>query len=65
MTGHLQYFCHTLLIQGINVEEYYILTQSPLKETVADLWRLIYEYNTTIIVMLNQIPYDQVKTKFC
>ena len=65
MTGHLQYFRYTLLIQGINVEEYYILTQSPLKETVADLWRLIYEYNTTTIVMLNQIPYDQVKTKFC
>ena len=31
-----------------------------MKETVADLWRLIYEYNSSTIVMLNQIQTDQV-----
>ena len=48
------------LLQGINKRENYILTQSPLKETVADLWRLVNDYNSSTLVMLNQIPTDQV-----
>ena len=48
-------------IQGINEGQNYILTQSPLKETVTDLWRLVNDYNSTI-VMLNQIPMHEVHT---
>ena len=48
------------LLQGNNERENYILTQSPLKETVVDLWRLLYDYNSSTIVMLNQISADQV-----
>ena len=59
MTGHLEYFL-TLLIKAYNKEENYILTQSPLKETAVDLWRLVDDYNSSTIVMLNQIPTDQV-----
>ena len=50
------------LLQGINKRENYILTQSPLKETVEDLWNLVKDYNSSTIVMLNQIPTDQVQT---
>ena len=49
-----------LLIQGYTEAEYYILTQSPLKETVADLWKLVSDYNSSTIVMLNQISTAQV-----
>ena len=37
------------------------MTQSPLKETVADFWRLMNDYNSSTIVMLNQIALDQVQ----
>ena len=30
----------------------YIITQSPMKETIPDLWRLVNDYNCKIIVML-------------
>ena len=58
MTGHIFF---SLLIQGYNEGENYILTQSPLKETVADLWRLVNENNSSTIVMLNKISHDQVQ----
>ena len=47
--------------QGNTERENYILTQSPLKETVADLWRLLKDYNSSTIVMLNQTSVDQVQ----
>ena len=49
-----------LFLQGYNEGDNYILTQSPLEETVVCFWRLIYDYNSSTIVMLNQIPTDQV-----
>ena len=49
-----------LLMQGIKEGENYILTQSPIKETVTDLWRLVNDYNSSTIVMLNHILHDQV-----
>ena len=58
MTGHI--FLN-LLIQGYNEGDNYILTQSPLRETVVDLWRLVNDYNSSTIVMLNKISHDQVK----
>ena len=48
------------LLQGNNDRLNYILSQSPLKETVVDLWRLVNDYNSSTIVMLNQISTDQV-----
>ena len=48
-----------MLMQGIKGENY-ILTQSPMKETVTDLWRLVKDYNSSTIVMLNHISHDQV-----
>ena len=40
------------IFQGINKTRSYIITQSPVKDTIADLWRMINDYNCKIIVML-------------
>ena len=33
------------------------MTQIPLPETVADTWRLVYDYNLYTIVMINTLDY--------
>ena len=40
----------------------YIQTQSPLPNTISDIWRLAYDHASRTIVMLNQIDdEDEVK----
>ncbi|XP_007892481.2 receptor-type tyrosine-protein phosphatase alpha-like [Callorhinchus milii] len=41
-------------IAGYNSDQEYIATQGPLKETLADFWRMIWTYNVSIIVMLTR-----------
>jgi protein tyrosine phosphatase len=37
-----------------NVKSSYIVTQAPIPETFGDFWRMIYDYNCRIIVMLTE-----------
>ena len=41
-----------------------IATQSPLADTVPDLWRLISDYNCTTIVALNQFDSEVSTCKY-
>ncbi|XP_012940671.1 receptor-type tyrosine-protein phosphatase eta [Aplysia californica] len=50
-------------IPGYNDEREYIATQAPLPNTVADMWRLIWERDISIIVMLTAIR--EGKTNKC
>ena len=42
-------------VDGYRYRNAYIATQGPLPETVDDLWRMLWEHNSTIIVMLTKL----------
>ena len=44
--------------QGYKQKNAYIATQGPLKETVEDFWRMMWEYRCGCIVMLCQLEED-------
>ena len=42
-------------IDGYKYRKAYIATQAPLIETIDDFWRMLWEHNSTIIVMLTKL----------
>lgn len=38
----------------------FVVTQHPLPNTVADFWRLVFDYNCSSVVMLNELDTAQV-----
>lgn len=41
-------------LQGYNTSREYIATQGPLSNTKDDFWRMVWEENSTTIVMVTQ-----------
>eukprot|EP00057_Strongylocentrotus_purpuratus_P031007 XP_783327.2 PREDICTED: receptor-type tyrosine-protein phosphatase F [Strongylocentrotus purpuratus] len=48
-------YVNATFLDGFNRRDMYIATQMPLQHTVEDFWRMIYDYNSNVIVMLNEI----------
>ena len=42
-------------VDGYKYKRAYIATQAPLTETIDDFWRMLWEHNSTIIVMLTKL----------
>ena len=42
-------------VQGYRYRRAYIATQGPLAETTEDFWRMLWEHNSTIVVMLTKL----------
>ncbi len=42
-------------MQGYSQKATYIATQGPLKNTIADFWRMVWEKEVNVVVMLTQL----------
>ncbi|XP_045139286.1 tyrosine-protein phosphatase Lar-like isoform X5 [Portunus trituberculatus] len=48
-------YINASFIDGYRYRYAYIATQGPLQETVDDFWRMLWEHNSTIVVMLTKL----------
>ena len=53
-----------MLLKGYHKRDLYIVTQAPLVNTVADLWKMTFEQNVNAIVNLAQ-PHEYDKVSIC
>ncbi|CAC5376555.1 Tyrosine-protein phosphatase non-receptor type 5,Tyrosine-protein phosphatase non-receptor type 20,Receptor-type tyrosine-protein phosphatase R,Receptor-type tyrosine-protein phosphatase eta,Tyrosine-protein phosphatase non-receptor type 7,Receptor-type tyrosine-protein phosphatase O,Receptor-type tyrosine-protein phosphatase beta [Mytilus coruscus] len=48
-------YINAVIIPGYREESRFIVTQCPMKDTVVDFWTMIYDHNSRIIVLLDQV----------
>ncbi|XP_075919081.1 receptor-type tyrosine-protein phosphatase S-like isoform X2 [Petromyzon marinus] len=48
-------YINASFIDGYRQQAAYIATQGPMAETTEDLWRMLWEHNSTIVVMLTKL----------
>jgi len=43
------------MVQGYRCRKAYIATQGPMVETTEDFWRMLWEHNCSIVVMMTKL----------
>lgn len=51
-------YINAVPVDGFRFKEQFIVTQTPLPNTVIDFWRMVAEKEVKVIVSLNGIPVD-------
>ncbi|XP_064605996.1 receptor-type tyrosine-protein phosphatase alpha-like [Liolophura sinensis] len=51
-------YINAIFLPGYTHREAFLVTQMPLPSTVADFWRLLYDYQSDTVVMLNEFSRD-------
>ncbi|XP_072041259.1 receptor-type tyrosine-protein phosphatase kappa-like [Amphiura filiformis] len=58
-------YINAAYIDGYRTKDKFFVTQAPLPETVADIWRMAYDHKSNVIVMLNTFdPKDLTTIKY-
>ncbi|XP_022089248.1 receptor-type tyrosine-protein phosphatase F-like isoform X2 [Acanthaster planci] len=52
-------YINAVFLDGYNKKSAYLATQSPLPNTLGDIWRMVFDYNSSCIVMLNSVDSDR------
>ncbi|XP_071120808.1 receptor-type tyrosine-protein phosphatase epsilon-like [Mytilus edulis] len=47
-------YINAVFLPGYTSRDRFIVTQMPLPKTVADFWRMLYDYNSNTVIMLNE-----------
>ncbi|XP_077867374.1 receptor-type tyrosine-protein phosphatase T-like [Saccoglossus kowalevskii] len=51
-------YVNASFVSAYTVKEAFMVTQMPLPNTIVDLWRMVYDYKSTSIVMLNDMDHN-------
>ncbi|KAJ8040309.1 Receptor-type tyrosine-protein phosphatase T [Holothuria leucospilota] len=64
--GNIEGYINATILKSFTKQDAFISTQSPLPNTIDDFWKLVFDWNCTLIVMLNQLdPDDQTCMQYC
>ncbi|XP_067867695.1 receptor-type tyrosine-protein phosphatase U isoform X3 [Heterodontus francisci] len=53
--GESNNYINAALMDSYSQAAAFVVTQHPLQNTTADFWRLVYDYNCSTVIMLNQL----------
>nr|XP_022298324.1 tyrosine-protein phosphatase 99A-like isoform X1 [Crassostrea virginica] len=54
-------YINATYLQGYNHTDEFILTQHPLETTAGDFWRMVWDNNSSVIVLLSQVGEEEFK----
>ncbi|KAJ8301223.1 hypothetical protein KUTeg_020210, partial [Tegillarca granosa] len=54
-------YINATYLQGYNKTDEFILTQHPLESTVEDFWRMVWDQNSSVILLLSPVDDDEFK----
>ncbi|KAJ8039739.1 Receptor-type tyrosine-protein phosphatase T [Holothuria leucospilota] len=59
--GKSNMYINASFVNGFRRRDMFLATQMPLENTILDFWRLVWDYNSNTIVMLNDMPHKSLE----